>query len=231
MLCQRHPQRMFQRMGWIFFAAHPPFLGGSSFSCHSGFADVTVALLVNSNRVMHTVCDWTLLVHMFRLHVVFQCRELAPARGGSDINKESERSNARKENRSKEWYGTRACPWGEPSYTTRTNQNWCHQCRKNQCCKTGTVSVLGGQQGRKIASECSPTSGRNQQPTQQCRHWKWEGWEPVHTNMVGFFWTRGGQPFGMHLGLQSIGPELRGFYLLFCHEVPVLYQTANHHPG
>ena len=43
--------------GVDFFAAHPPFLGGSSFSCHSGFADVTVALLVNSNRVMHTVCD------------------------------------------------------------------------------------------------------------------------------------------------------------------------------
>ena len=224
MLCQRHhPQRMFQRMGWI-------FLLRIHLSLAAVASHVTVSLLVNSNRVMHTVCDWMLLVHMFRLHVVFQCGELAPARGGSDINKESERSNARKENRSKEWYGTRACPWGEPSYTTRTNQNWCHQCRKNQRCKTGTISVLGEAGREQLFQNVLPPPQGTSNPHSNAAIGNGKAGNRFTPTWSEFFWTRGGQPFGMHLGLQSIGPELRGFYLLFCREVPVLYQTANHHP-
>ena len=39
MLCQRHhPQPHVSENGVDFFAAHPPFLSGSSFSCHSVFA-------------------------------------------------------------------------------------------------------------------------------------------------------------------------------------------------
>ena len=36
-----------------------------------------------------------------------------------------------------------------------------------------------------VVSEVSPTSRHHRQPIQQCRHWKWEGWEMVHTGMVG----------------------------------------------
>ena len=37
-----------------------------------------------------------------------------------------------------------------------------------------------------MVSECLPTA-RSQRsgPTVPCRHWKWEGWEVIHTGMVG----------------------------------------------
>ena len=64
---------------------------------------------------------------------------------------------------------------------------------KTNVAKLEQLVCLAASRGweRTNVSECSPTSARNQQPTQQCRHWKWKGWEPVHTNMVGILLNPG----------------------------------------
>ena len=37
-----------------------------------------------------------------------------------------------------------------------------------------------------VVSECTPTTRTaRQNPLQQCRHWRWEGWELIHTGSVG----------------------------------------------
>lgn len=37
-----------------------------------------------------------------------------------------------------------------------------------------------------VVSECTPTTRTaRQNPLQQCRHWRWEGWEMIHTGSVG----------------------------------------------
>ena len=36
-----------------------------------------------------------------------------------------------------------------------------------------------------LVSECAPTTRRGNSAQTTCRHWKWEGWELIHTGSVG----------------------------------------------